>query len=125
MVKKGQAGFYLTEVVIALFLFLFLSSALLSGWQLLAQLKVEKKLDSLALDLIQNEAELFYAYLGEDHDGQEVRIDDYLFYVKRTVEDGGKWQRGKVEIRWRLPSGKEKQLQLVMYRDKPELPPWN
>lgn len=126
MTSKNSEGFYLVEAVIAISLLFFLSASLFGAWQLLAELKVERTLDSLALDLIQNEAEAFFAHWGwEGSSSHHVDLEGYRFSVTRSIEDGERWQRGKVEIRWLLPAGKEKRIEIVMYRLKGDLPSQN
>jgi type II secretory pathway pseudopilin PulG len=119
----NKEGFYLVEAVLAMALFALVSSVLFFGWQHLAETKTEELMLSYALDVAHNELERFYT-LGIDQGEakRDVEMGGYDYQVSWFVQNGGAWERGMVEIQWRLPSGKSQNVQFVLYRHKMDSP---
>lgn len=118
-----QAGFYLVEAMLALALLALFSTTLLMGWQNLANQKAEQVMLSYALDIAQDELELFrQARYQQGESIRQVSVAEYHYQVVWNVRDAGGWEEGVLQIKWQLPSKKNQQVQFILYRLPLDIP---
>lgn len=118
-----EAGFYLVEAMLALALFALFSTTLLMAWQNLANQKAEQLMLSYALDIAQDELELFQqAKYQQGESIRQVSVAGYQYQVVWNVRDTGGWEEGVLQIKWQLPSEKNQQIQFILYRLPLDIP---
>ena len=118
-----EAGFYLVEAMLALALFALFSTTLLMAWQNLANQKAEQLMLSYALDIAQDELELFrQAKYQQGESIRQVSVAGYQYQVVWNVRDTEGWEEGVLQIKWQLPSEKNQQIQFILYRLPLDIP---
>lgn len=118
-----EAGFYLVEAMLALALFALFSTTLLMAWQNLANQKAEQLMLSYALDIAQDELELFQQAKNQQGESiRQVSVAGYQYQVVWNVRDTGGWEEGVLQIKWQLPSEKNQQIQFILYRLPLDIP---
>lgn len=118
-----EAGFYLVEAMLALALFALFSTTLLMAWQNLANQKAEQLMLSYALDIAQDELELFQqAKYQQGESIWQVSVAGYQYQVVWNVRDAEGWEEGVLQIKWQLPSEKNQQIQFILYRLPLDIP---
>lgn len=118
-----EAGFYLVEAMLALALFALFSTTLLMAWQNLANQKAEQLMLSYALDIAQDELELFQQAKNQQGESiRQVSVAGYQYQVVWNVRDTEGWEEGVLQIKWQLPSEKNQQIQFILYRLPLDIP---
>ncbi len=118
-----EAGFYLVEAMLALALFALFSTTLLMAWQNLANQKAEQLMLSYALDIAQDELELFQQAKNQQGESiRQVSVAGYQYQVVWNVRDAEGWEEGVLQIKWQLPSEKNQQIQFILYRLPLDIP---
>lgn len=122
--QRREQGIILAEVIVALFLSLAILLSLLPIWHVVQEKRMNQKQLSLAIDLIQNEAELFRAEQTITSSRRDVWFHGHHFVVLWQVEKAERWEKGRVNVQWYRPGGKEvwESLSMAVYRTRGESP---
>ncbi|MDQ0337683.1 type II secretory pathway pseudopilin PulG [Caldalkalibacillus uzonensis] len=117
---RRQQGFFLVEVIIALFVFSLVCAMLFPMWQVLQEKRIEQQHKSLALDIAQNEMERFRAgFIDDEETEREIILQEHQFQVRWHLDKQVNWEEGKVEIEWTTlgEAGNKNRLVFVVCRN--------